>query len=112
MAYLDTFGWLLYKKGNFAEARKWLERAGAAGTPKDPVVMDHLGDACWRMSDREAAVRHWEQSRELLRELPQETPNSDERRVRNTVERKIEDARADREPAVAALAAPAPAPKE
>lgn len=43
-AYLDSLGWALYRLGRIDEAIALLEKA-AADEP-DPVILDHLGDAC------------------------------------------------------------------
>lgn len=74
--YLDSLGWVLYKRGRFDEARQVLERAvGPANTPSpatqpadrsDPVVLDHMGDVLYRLNDRDAAGRFWERSRRRL----------------------------------------------
>lgn len=42
-AYVDSMGWVLYRLGRLAEARRELERA-AALTGGDAVVLEHLGD--------------------------------------------------------------------
>jgi Tfp pilus assembly protein PilF len=105
-AYLDTYGWLLYKRGVFAEARKWLLRAGGALADPDPVILDHLGDTCWQLRESEKAVEYWTAAVELLRERSEEELLSeDQRRVRLVTPKKIDDARAGRPPAVAPLAA-------
>lgn len=114
-AYLDTFGWLLYKKGEFAEAKKWLEMAHRDRVEDDPVVLDHLGDALWRLGEKEEAIARWEKAAAKAAELKeQEILAADMRRVRAGTAKKAEDARAGREPNVAPLAqdtaAPATAP--
>jgi tetratricopeptide (TPR) repeat protein len=43
-AYRDSLGWVLYRLGRIDEAVAALEKA-AAEEP-DPVILDHLGDAC------------------------------------------------------------------
>ncbi|MFQ5491800.1 MAG: tetratricopeptide repeat protein, partial [Phycisphaerae bacterium] len=58
-AYLDSLGWVLYKKGQFAEAVKWLTRSLVAGAGEDPVIHNHLGDALWRAGKSEQAREHW-----------------------------------------------------
>jgi Flp pilus assembly protein TadD len=103
-AYLDTYGWLLYKKGAFAEAEKWLSRARSTRV-NDPVVFDHLGDACWRLGRREEALRYWESAMEAEKKRPADrTVSGDEQRVREKTPKKIEDVRAGGEPAVAPVA--------
>jgi tetratricopeptide (TPR) repeat protein len=105
MAYLDTYAWLLYKRAKFADARKWLERAHKAGDGKDAVIQEHLGDACWRLGDSAAAIKYWESARDLITALPEEELNADERRVKETVQGKIDDVQAGRPPGVAPLGA-------
>jgi len=42
-AYVDSYGWVLYRQGDLAGARDNLERAVRL-TEGDPVVREHLGD--------------------------------------------------------------------
>jgi len=42
-AYIDSYGWVLYRLGRFPEAREQLEKAVKL-TAGDPVVREHLGD--------------------------------------------------------------------
>ena len=41
-AYQDTYGWIVYRQGNFAEAETYLA-AAAEGLPDDPTVQAHYG---------------------------------------------------------------------
>jgi tetratricopeptide (TPR) repeat protein len=62
-AYLDSLGWVLFRRGKLAEARQELEKAAAAPDGKDdPVVWDHLGDVCFRLQDAAAARKSWEKA--------------------------------------------------
>lgn len=108
-AYLDTYGWLLYKKGLFVEAKKWLSRAVRARDTDEPVIFDHLGDACWRLGETEDAIQHWTAAMAavvVVREDREDDLSSDQRRVRDTTQRKIDAARDGQIPDVAPLAAP------
>ncbi|MBI4718887.1 MAG: tetratricopeptide repeat protein [Planctomycetes bacterium] len=112
-AYLDTYGWLLYKKGEFAEAKKWLQRAAHERTGSDPVVLDHLGDACWRLGEKDAAVEHWSAAVERVRQMPDDEIRAEDiRRVRDATPQKIETARGGGVPAVAPVAGPAGGSRE
>ncbi len=103
-AYLDTYGWLLYKKGAFADARRWLLRANRARGGEDPVILDHLGDACWRLGLGGEAIEHWAEAVRLVNDRDEdELANDDERRVRATTQKKVEEGEAGREPVVAPL---------
>jgi hypothetical protein len=90
---LDSLGWVLYKRGRFAEAREVYDRALAAttapaaaadGTPDaekpDPVMLDHVGDVCYRLNDKDAAARAWDQSRQRLTEMGDEATERDDLR--------------------------------
>lgn len=108
-AYLDTYGWLLYKRGDFAGAKKWLVRANHARDDGDAVIHDHLGDTLWRLGDKRAAVEHWKTALEKTNaRKADEKVNADEQRVRDAAPGKIEDAGAGRAPNIAGLEGEAP----
>jgi tetratricopeptide (TPR) repeat protein len=59
-AYVDSLGWALFRQGRLEEARRELERASALPSGAvDPVVWDHLGDACFRLGQKERAGACW-----------------------------------------------------
>lgn len=62
-AYLDSMGWLYFKKGRFDKAVEYLERAGTL--MEDAVIYDHLGDAYYKVSDKEKARLNWTKSLKL-----------------------------------------------
>jgi tetratricopeptide (TPR) repeat protein len=65
-AYVDSLGWVLFRRGNLADARKELEKAVTYADGKDdPVVWDHLGDVCARQDDVARARVAWRQAVEL-----------------------------------------------
>ena len=104
-AFLDTYAWLLYKRGDFAGAKEWLQRATLALRNADPVMEDHLGDTLWRLGEKEQAIRHWEEAIKIVADRAPDAPESaDVERVRLTAPKKVEEARAGREPSVAPLA--------
>jgi tetratricopeptide (TPR) repeat protein len=59
-AYLDSLGWVLFRKGKLDEARQFLEQAASlpdgAG---DPNVWDHLGDVYFRLGNKDQARTAW-----------------------------------------------------
>lgn len=123
-AYLDSLGWVLYKKGRFEEAWFWLERA--ARTPMedwddwlesekqergsdDPVIQDHQGDTAWRLNRREDAVRCWLRAVELAQK--QEGYRSpDVQHILDHGPEKVEAAHSDREPGCASFSRPEESP--
>jgi tetratricopeptide (TPR) repeat protein len=84
-AYLDSLGWVYYRRGQTEQAVALLEQA-AALDPGEPVIADHLGDA-YRRADRKAdAARAY---RKALEALQQADDAIDARGLRNRVERKL-----------------------
>ncbi len=55
-AYLDSLGWVLFRKGKLTEARDWLLKASSypAGA-EDPTVWDHLGDVYFKLGEMDRA---------------------------------------------------------
>ena len=61
-AYLDSLGWVLYKRGQFEEAHRHLDAAIKHVDRADPVVLDHLGDVLYRLNQHEQAMKTWKLS--------------------------------------------------
>lgn len=71
-AFLDSLGWVLYKRGKFIQAKTALEKAiGPAAFP-DPLVLDHLGDVLYQLHDVPSAQKQWKRS---LKGLGETTPD-------------------------------------
>jgi len=60
-AYIDTLGWILFKKGNVNAALKKMIHANQL-TSDDPVLTDHLGDIYYKLGQPEKAKEMWEKS--------------------------------------------------
>jgi tetratricopeptide (TPR) repeat protein len=62
-AYLDSLGWVLFRRGQAQAARGWLEKAAAlkAGA-EDPTVWDHLGDVYFRLEEPARALAAWQKA--------------------------------------------------
>jgi len=58
-AYLDSLGWYYFKAGNFEDAKKQLLAALDKLTEPDPVVLDHIADACEQLGQHGEAIRYW-----------------------------------------------------
>jgi len=76
-SYLDTYGWIYYRLGDYKEAEKWIRKAIELGS-KSPVLNDHLGDIYLKLAERSKALEYWKKSLEL-------DPNNQS--VRNKIER-------------------------
>lgn len=56
-AYLDTLGWIYYKRGETDKALENLKKA--AEKMPDADIFDHLGDALSKSGDRQGALAAW-----------------------------------------------------
>src|SRR5205823_3277347 len=62
-AYIDSLGWVLFRRGLLDEARSELEKAAALpGGLDDPTVWDHLGDVYFKLELKAKAAAAWQES--------------------------------------------------
>jgi tetratricopeptide (TPR) repeat protein len=59
-AFVDSLGWVLFRKGDWQGARRELEKAVSLPVgDDDPVVWDHLGDVYFRLQEMDKAGQAW-----------------------------------------------------
>ncbi len=63
-AYIDTRGWIYFKRGEYDKARIDIERAMEL-MPDDPTIIDHMGDIEFATGNTEEALSWWKKSIEL-----------------------------------------------
>lgn len=63
-AYLDTKGWILFKRGYVFDALQFLLRA-AEGDKEEPVILDHVGDALSAAGRDSEALTFWKRSHQI-----------------------------------------------
>lgn len=64
--YLDTYAWILFMKGNYAEARIYIDDAMTSDEGKaSEVIVEHCGDIYYMTGDTEGALRYWQQSLQM-----------------------------------------------
>ena len=76
--FLDTIGWVEYKRNNFNSAVYFLEKS-ASILPKSAEVIDHLGDCYFMLDRKKEAVFEWNKA------LKYET----DRNIRQNIKEKI-----------------------
>jgi len=86
-SFLDSLGWVLYKRAKFEEALKYFELAVGPAAFPDPVVLDHLGDVQYRLNDPKKALQTWKRAEERLSETRSE--RDDLRQLRLVLRQKI-----------------------
>lgn len=67
-AFLDSLGWVLYKRGQFAQAVEPLEKAVATPEGKMPEVLGHLGSTLYRLNRKDDAVKRWDEAQNMFRD--------------------------------------------
>lgn len=88
---LDSYGWALYRSGNYAEAVKWLQRSVEI-IPDDPAMLDHLGDAYWKVGRKDEAHFKWKSAHDMSKDTT----------LKQSIEKKISLGLDDHAPQVAA----------
>lgn len=63
--YLDTYAWILFEKGNYAEARIYIDNAMKSDGEKSDVIVEHCGDIYFMTGDVEGALKYWKQALEM-----------------------------------------------
>jgi len=77
----DSLGWVYYKKGLFSKAVEVLEKAVAL-IPDDPTMLEHLGDAHFKLNNKTDALKFYKMSLEKI---------SQNEKNKKTLEKKIQD---------------------
>jgi tetratricopeptide (TPR) repeat protein len=68
--YIDSLGWVYYRRGDYKRAVEQLERAvELAG--EDPTIVEHLGDAYQRLGRGDAALRVYRDALLRAKDEPQ-----------------------------------------
>lgn len=63
-SYLDTFGWIHYKLGNYESAKEYIEKAVIVDA-ENAIQLDHLGDVYFKLGDLENAKKYWTKAFEI-----------------------------------------------
>jgi tetratricopeptide (TPR) repeat protein len=84
-AYLDSLGWVLYKKKQYEEAQKYLKRAVDDPDGQHIEILDHLGDVYIALKQKEQAIAIWKKAVEL----PNITKREQDRKA--LIEKKLKD---------------------
>ncbi|MBI1836396.1 MAG: tetratricopeptide repeat protein [Flavobacteriia bacterium] len=62
--FIDTYGWVLFQKGNFSQAFEYYKKAFEKSTD-DKIIFDHLGDGYFKAGNIEKAVEFWKKAKAL-----------------------------------------------
>ncbi|HEY0272586.1 MAG TPA: tetratricopeptide repeat protein [Chitinophaga sp.] len=63
--YMDTYAWILFRMGRYADAKTWMEKALEFPASQDsPGMLEHYGDILFNLKDADKALEYWEKARE------------------------------------------------
>lgn len=62
-SFQDTYGWILYKMGEFEEANKWIDKA-LGNSSQSGVILEHKGDILFKLGEKTKALEFWKKARE------------------------------------------------
>ena len=61
--YLDTYAWVLFVKGNYAQARIYIDEALKNDDEVSADVLEHCGDIYYMTGDPTAALDYWQRAK-------------------------------------------------
>ena len=61
-SYLDSLGWVEFRKGEFDQALDDLLRAAKTAEREDPVVFEHIGDTYLKLNRTREALEAWQKA--------------------------------------------------
>jgi tetratricopeptide (TPR) repeat protein len=64
-AYLDSLGWVLFKRGRYEEAKPYLLQAAQDKDGQHIEIYDHLGEVNLALGDKDGAVAAWKKGIDL-----------------------------------------------
>jgi tetratricopeptide (TPR) repeat protein len=64
-SYLDTYGWIFFKLGDYDKAYYYIRKAIDIDEEKNAVLLEHLGDVLFMQGKKEEALEYWDKALEL-----------------------------------------------
>jgi len=58
-SFQDTYGWILYKLGDYEKALNWLQKSELNGGNNSAIINEHIGDVYEKLGQRERALKYW-----------------------------------------------------
>jgi tetratricopeptide (TPR) repeat protein len=61
-SFQDTYAWVLYRAGDYAEARRWMEKALKTSGEDSGVLLEHYGDILYKLGETGKALEYWQKA--------------------------------------------------
>ena len=62
-SYEDTYAWILFVKGEYGEAKKWIDKAIHDGGATNGTIIEHAGDIEYSLGNKNEAVELWKKAK-------------------------------------------------
>ncbi|MFM2136731.1 MAG: hypothetical protein RL021_2131 [Bacteroidota bacterium] len=62
-SFEDTYGWIMFVMGKYAEAKTWIGKALQHGADNSAVVLEHYGDVLYKLGDLAGALDYWQRAK-------------------------------------------------
>jgi tetratricopeptide (TPR) repeat protein len=62
-SYEDTYAWILFVKGEYSEAKKWIDKAIHDGGATNGTIIEHAGDIEFKLGNVNEAVELWKKAK-------------------------------------------------
>jgi tetratricopeptide (TPR) repeat protein len=89
-AYLDSLGWVLFKKKKFQDAKEPMLKAIKEKDGKHVEIYDHLGEIYMALGEKAEAISIWKEALKL------ETEEQREKDIKTKVEKKLKQAEGEK----------------
>lgn len=64
-SYLDTYGWIYFKLGDYNKAYYYIQKAIGVDGEGNAELLEHLGDVLYMLDRKEEAIDYWEKALKL-----------------------------------------------
>lgn len=61
-SFQDTYGWVLYKLGEYTEAEIWVRKSLDHPEKDSAVVLEHYGDILYKLNRKDEALIYWQKA--------------------------------------------------
>jgi len=66
--FLDTYAWILFRKGNYSMAKLYIENAMTNNIDNYPEIVEHYGDIMYKLEKTDKALQNWQKALQIKQE--------------------------------------------
>lgn len=63
-SFEDTYGWIMFTMGKYADAKTWIGKSLEHGGDKSGVVLEHYGDVLYKLGELQQAMEYWQRAKQ------------------------------------------------